>query len=160
MDQSILFVLDEMSMIGRQMLGKIEYKVRDTLGERVRATGEEIYLGGKSAVLSGDPKQAAPLGDEAMWREGEYRGKGQNKPKGSEGVPPGAKSTKDFVRLGMMARNTFQDVVILRQVHRVRDLGDDVPEERRDIYQKDMAAFLRVTQGMADCTWPMRTVRG
>ena len=44
-------------MIWRQMLGKIEYKVSDTLGERVRGTAEEIYLGGKNAVLSG----AAPL---------------------------------------------------------------------------------------------------
>ena len=88
-----------------------------------------------------------------MWREGEYRGKGQNKPKGSEGVPPGAKSTKELVRLGMMARNPFQDVVLLRQVHRVRDPGSDVPEEKLDAYRKDAAEFLRVTQAMADCTW-------
>ena len=44
--------------------------------------------------MSGDPKQAAPLGDEPMWREGDYKGKGQNKPKGSEDVPPAAKTTK------------------------------------------------------------------
>ena len=153
MEQSRLFVLDELSMIGRTMLGKIEFKVRDTLGLKVGASGDETFLAGKDVVLAGDPKQAAPLGDEPMWREGEYMKKGQNKPKGSESVPAGAKSTKELVRLGMMARNTFQDVVLLRQVHRVRDPGSDVPEEKLDMYRKDAAEFLRVTQAMADCTW-------
>ena len=153
MEQSLLFVLDELSMIGRTMLGKIEFKVRDTLGLKVGASGEDILLAGKDVVLSGDPKQAAPLGDEPMWREGEYTKKGQNKPKGSEGVPAGGKSTKELVRLGMMARNTFQDVVILRQVHRVRDPGADVPAERLDMYRKDAVEFLRVQQAMSECTW-------
>jgi len=85
-------------MIGRTMLGKIEFKLRDTLGVKVGAGGEEMFLAGKDVVLSGDPKQAAPLGDEPMWRDGEYTKKGQNKPKDSEGVPPGAKSTKELVR--------------------------------------------------------------
>ena len=88
-----------------------------------------------------------------MWREGEYRGRGQNKPEGSEGTPLGAKSTKELVRLGMMTRNTFQDVAILREVHRVRDPGADVPEERRESYRNDAAEFLHVTKAMADCTW-------
>jgi len=153
MQQSRFFVMDELSMIGRTMLGKIEFKLRDTLGVKVGAGGEEMFLAGKDVVLSGDPKQAAPLGDEPMWRDGEYTKKGQNKPKDSEGVPPGAKSTKELVRLGMMARNTFHDVVLLRQVHRVRDPGADVPEERLDMYRNDAAEFLRVTQAMADCTW-------
>ena len=127
--------------------------MRDILGAKVGAGGEEILLGGKDVVLSGDPKQAAPLGDEPMWREGEYTKTGQNKPKGNEGVPPGAKSTKELVRLGMMARISFQDVVLLRQVHRVRDPGSDVPDEKLDAYRKDAAEFLGVTQAMADCTW-------
>ena len=153
MVHSRLFVLDEMSMIGRTMLGKIEFKVRDTLGQKVGAGGEDLMLAGKDCVLAGDPKQAPPLGDEPMWREGEYRGRGQNKPKGSESTPPGAKSTKELVRLGMMTRNTFQDVALLREVHRVRDPGADVPEERRERYRNDAAEFLHVTKAMADCTW-------
>ena len=80
------------------------------------------------------------------------RKKNQNKPKNNEGVPPGAKSTEDLVRLGMMARNTFHYVVLLQQVYRVRDPGTDVPEERLDMYRNDAAEFLRVTQAMADCT--------
>ena len=123
MEISRLFVMDEMSMIGRTMLGKIEFKVRDTLGQKVGSAGEDICFGGKDFVLSGDPKQAAPLGDEPMWRESEYRGKGLNKPKDSDDAPAGVKSMKELVRLGMMARNTFQDVAVLGQVRRVRDPG-------------------------------------
>ena len=36
MRQARMFVIDEMSMVGRQMLGKIEFKVRDTLGDKVK----------------------------------------------------------------------------------------------------------------------------
>ena len=108
MEQSRLFVLDELSMIGRTMFGRIEFKVRDTLGEKVGVRGEEIHFGDKDVVLAGDPKQAAPLGDEPMWREGEYTGTGMNKPAGSAGTPAGAKTIKQFVRLGMMARNIFK----------------------------------------------------
>jgi hypothetical protein len=38
-------------------------------------------LGGKDVVMSGDFKQANPLGDDPMYKLGEYTGKGQNKPK-------------------------------------------------------------------------------
>ena len=74
--QSRLFVFDEMSMVGRQMLGKIEFKVRDSLRGAARDEGDEIFLGGRDTVLAGDPKQANPIGDEPMYKEGEYKGKG------------------------------------------------------------------------------------
>merc|ERR1712005_57456 len=60
MDQARLFVFDEMSMVGRQMLGKIEFKVRDTLKKESGLAGEDAYLAGRDAVLAGDPKQANP----------------------------------------------------------------------------------------------------
>ena len=72
-----LFVLDEFSMIGRQMLGKIFYKVRECLPGPARC-------GGKDVVLSGDVKQAAPIGDELLYRTGPYEGKGVNKPHDGE----------------------------------------------------------------------------
>ena len=51
MDHSRFFVMDEMSMIGRTMLGKIEFKVRDTVGQRVGANGEEIMLWGQGCYF-------------------------------------------------------------------------------------------------------------
>jgi hypothetical protein len=63
--------MDEMSMIGRQMFGKIEFKIRDTLGDASGRDSGEVYLGGKDAVLAGDPKQAPPIMDEPLFQEGE-----------------------------------------------------------------------------------------
>ena len=118
MDQSRLFVIDEMSMVGRQMLGKIEFKVRDTLQSASKRGGVESLLGGRDTVLAGDPKQAPPIGDEPCYKEGAYNGKGQNKPKGSDRTPTDAWSTHRLVNMGMAVRNSFEDVVLLRQVHR------------------------------------------
>ena len=153
MQQARLFVMDEMSMIGRQMLGKIEFKLRDALGNAKGPGGQEVYLGGRDAVLAGDPKQCPPIGDEPLYKEGVYGGKGQNKPRGSKDTPPKAWSTKKLVHNGMEVRNTFQDVVELRQVHRYDDGDDDMPEEEREEYRREAKEFLRVMRGMADCSW-------
>ena len=153
MTQARLFVMDEMSMVGRQMLGKIEFKVRDVLGDVQDRYGEDAFLGGRDAVLAGDPKQCQPIGDEPMYKEGDYTGKGKNRPRGSDGTPPGAWSAHKLVRMGMASRNKFDDVVLLREVHRYEDTNDEVPVEKREEYRKDAEEFLRVTRGMADCTW-------
>ena len=153
MDQAKLFIMDEMSMIGRQMLGKIEFKVRDTLPSAAGKVGEDATLAGRDAVLAGDPKQASPIGDESMFREGDYAGKGQNKPRGSDQTPSDAWTTRKLVRMGMSVRNSFEDVVLLRQVHRHVDDNEDLPAERREDYRRDATRFLDVTRGMADCTW-------
>ena len=85
--QAQLFVMDEMSMIGRQMMGKIEFRVRDALKGTVPRGGDETYLCGKDVVLAGDPKQAPPIGDEPLFRVGEYGGRAMNKPARSENAP-------------------------------------------------------------------------
>eukprot|EP00959_Pyramimonas_sp_CCMP1952_P449485 9411699-Pyramimonas_sp.AAC.1 len=68
------------------MLGKIEYKVQDTLGTdaelaarggggkggkgRKKEEGEPVHLGGKDVALAGDPQQAPPIGDDPLYRMG------------------------------------------------------------------------------------------
>jgi hypothetical protein len=49
-------------MIGRRMLGKMEFKVRDFLGDEPVA-GAEPCMGNKDLVMCGDPKQCPPIGD-------------------------------------------------------------------------------------------------
>ena len=151
--QARLFVVDEMSMVGRQMLGKIEYKVQDTLGAEAKRAGEEIFLAGRDAILAGDPKQANPIGDDPLYREGDYQGKGQNKPRGSDRTPNDAWTTQKLVRMGMAARNTFEDAVLLRQVHRYVEEKAGIREEKREEYRRDAVRFLEVMRRMADCTW-------
>ena len=90
-----------------------------------------------------------------MFREGEYEGKGQNKPRGSDSTPSGAWSTRNLVRMGMEARQTFQDAVFLRQVHRYVDEKADLPPARKEDYRRDAVRFLDVMRSMADCTWSL-----
>ena len=153
LEQAGLFVFDEMSMIGRQMLGKIEFKVRDTLRTAEKRGGVDAMLGGRDAVMAGDPKQAPPIGDEPQYREGAYAKKGQNKPRGSDRTPTDAWSTHKLVAMGMAVRNSFEDVVLLREVHRYVDARDDIAPERREEFRQDAVKFLDVTRGMADCAW-------
>ena len=54
--------MDELSMIGRQMLGKIEFKLREVLGNTPGPDGEEVFLGSRDAVMAGDPKHARRSG--------------------------------------------------------------------------------------------------
>ena len=103
--------------------------------------------------MAGDPKQANPIGDEPLYREGDYVGKGQNKPKGSDRTPSDAWSSQKLVRMGMLVRNSFEDAVLLREVHRYAEASAEIPEERREEYREAAQKFLTVTRGMADCTW-------
>ena len=154
MDQARIFIMDEMSMIGRRMLGKIEYKVRDILFQRqVSDDMDQKCLGGKDAVLSGDPKQAAPIGDEPMYRDGAYIKKGENKPRGSAGTPDDAWSNKTLVVKGMQVRDTFKDTVLLRQVHRHRSDNEEISPDLRSQYRADATKFLDTMRKMADLSW-------
>ena len=53
MDQARLFVVDEMSMVGRQMLGKIEYRLRNTLRSQLQNRPDEVYPAKGSAKNEG-----------------------------------------------------------------------------------------------------------
>jgi len=143
-----VFIIDEFSMVGRQMMGKIVFKVRECLPG-------SATLGGKDAVLSGDPKQAAPIGEEPMFRYGRYEGKGLNKPRKGD-APDGAPSLADLTRMGELLREEFQDVVILRNVHRICRAPEGMDAAAAAQYEADADRFLEVTQGMANCTWTLQ----
>jgi len=140
-----LIIIDEFSMVGRQMLGKIVYKTSECLPGRAS-------LGGKDAALSGDPKQAAPIGDEPMFRYGAYRGTGLNKPRKGDRAED-APSLADFTRMGELLREEFQDVAILRDVHRISRAPEGSDAVASAQYGAEADRFLEVTTGMANCTW-------
>ena len=140
-----LFVLDEFSMIGRQMMGKMCFRLREGLGV-------ERSFGGKDVVLGGDPKQIPPIGDEPVYKEGRYQGKGLNKPRNGQ-APEGTPSVQALTERGDLFKNEFEDVVILREVHRIERDAGVADAAAAAAYQQDADRFLQVTAGMADCTW-------
>ena len=119
-----LFVMDEFSMIGRQMLGKIVYKVDDTLGSERSGAGERTTLGGKDCMMAGDTRQAKAVGDESHHKDGPYKREGGNLPRDENGrikqPPPGSKDMSELVAMGVAFRQEFDDVVFLRERHQRR----------------------------------------
>ena len=127
MRQACLFVIDELSMVGRQMLGKIEFKVRDTLGrEELGGLPPSATLGGRDAVLAGDPKQGAPIGGDPLFRMGAYRHRGQNKPRGADRTPGDAGTMLHLAAMGMEVGNSFEDACYLLKVHRYAEEREGV----------------------------------
>merc|ERR1712025_945177 len=55
--------------------------------------------------------------------------------------------------MGMNLRNSFEDAVLLREVHRFDGGSEDMKEDERETYRKEAVEFQRVMKGMADCTW-------
>ena len=81
MQHSVLHILDEMSMLGRNFLGKILYKVQDILGKESAHAGGELpaeTMMGRDVILAGDNKQAPPISDEPLYKTGPYQGKAKN----------------------------------------------------------------------------------
>ena len=152
LERARLFVLDEFSMIGRMMMGKILFRVAEKLGKAPKEFGRDVSMGGRDVVMAGDEKQAQPVGDEALYRDGGYTGKGLNKPRKGE-APAGTPSHRSLVHEGLLFREEFDDVVILRKTHRV-DFGNDqmAPGERAE-YAAEADKFLEVTLRMAECKW-------
>ena len=68
--------------------------------------------------MSGDVRQAAPVGEEVMYKRGRYEGKGLNKPRNKE-APADAPSMEFLTSQGELFREEFDDCVVLRNVHRV-----------------------------------------
>ena len=86
-----IIIHDEFSMTGKIMLGKCLYRA-----DNVKDPGLEGSFAGVDVVLAGHLAQAAPIGDDAVYKVGPYTGKGENKP------PEGSESkawmkTTDFV---------------------------------------------------------------
>ena len=153
-----LYVLDEFSMISRQQLGKIEFRVQEALQSAAREFGRPVTLGGRDTVLAGDVRQMKPIDGESLFKEGAYKGKGMNLPpsrkNGTRGeAPAGTPSMEDLTMMGMAVRDGFEDVVMLREIFRVDRGSDDMPEAERAEYQEEAEEFLRVTNRLGDLTW-------
>jgi len=152
-----LYVFDEFSMIGRQQFGRVEFRVKEALPSAKREFGRDVTLGGRDVVLAGDVRQMKCIGDESMFKEGPYRGAAHNCPRSSKrGFPevqPGTPTMDELTTLGVAARESFQDVVMLREVFRADRGSDSMSESERRAYVQELGGFLEVTDRMGDLTW-------
>ena len=119
-------ILDEISMIGRRMHGKIAHRTSEALGHEPHGFGERtVSMGGLDVIETGDFKQAAPISDESLFTEGAYRGK-------SVGDTNDCMTPAQLTQVGLHLRDEFRDVVILRNVHR-RERRQHAARRSRDL---------------------------
>ena len=112
---------------------------------------------GMDVVLTGHEAQARPIGDEPLYKEGHYKGKGLNKPRGRAERRVDAPTIDELTLRAVCFRGEFEDVVLLREVHRVVRDDDEVvrnmTEEEKAEYMRQAKKFEGVTKRMSDLSW-------
>ena len=101
---------------------------------------------------AGDFKQAAPIGDDPLHREG-----ASARRRGGDDAD-GVIKHQDLVRRGVALRGEFQTVVILRNVHRRDDRDDTMTPEARAVDRQEADRFQDVVLRMADGTLGLEDV--
>ena len=129
------------------------YRAEDTQTREEKRRAAERSLAGLDVVLSGHLAQAAPIGDDPVYKPGRYQGKGINKPPDNY-HGPASKTLAEFVDTARLFLAEFEDVALLLNTHRVDEDGDKSwSVERRERYRLDAQRFLAVTRRMADLEW-------
>jgi hypothetical protein len=110
-----LLAFDEISMVGKQMMGKISSRCRQAKPAEQNPHGDA--LGGLSCIAVGDPAQCPPISDDPFFDAEAH------KDTRSDAAAPRVL----FSNQGKMIYDTFEDVIILQFCHRVHRLtGEDL----------------------------------
>ena len=141
MDAVRLLVIDEISMVGKQLMGKISSRCRQAKTAAQNPTDD--VLGGLSCIAVGDPAQCPPISDEPFFDTNAHRATRSD---------PAAPRVL-FSNQGKTVYDTFEDAIILQFCHRVhRRVGADLGAE--DVAYNDRGRrFLGVMSRLRDCTW-------
>jgi hypothetical protein len=143
-----LAAFNEFSMLGQAFICKILFRAKDAQPDATRGS-----LFGLGAILAGHLAQAAPIGDDPVYKNDSYTGKGLHKPTGDYTGPP-PPSYESFVQDARLFLDEFEDVALLLETHRVdEEGGKSWSAERLAQYQRDTKRFLEVTRRVADVEW-------
>ena len=102
-----MILMDEISMVGRQFMGKIDARLRQG---KAGEPGADQSLGGLSCVCVGDPAQCEAMQDQQIYDVTPHRKTALDEP------PECAK----FSNIGLSVYSEFDDVIVLSTVHRLR----------------------------------------
>jgi hypothetical protein len=137
----LVLIFDEVSMIGRQLMGKVDSRCEQAFG--TRSTDMTPTLGGKACVLVGDPAQCPPIADEVFFATGAHADTAER--------PDTTRVT--LSNRGRLVFETFQEAIVLQHCHRIRRIaGSQLTEDER-AYNDRGRAFLEVVTRLRDCSW-------
>ena len=101
-----LLILDEMSMIGRQMMGRIDSRLEQAKSSR---NSNQENLGGVSCVLVGDPAQCEAITDQQIYDTVPHKLTSSD----------GDKQHVHLSNRGLEVYESFTKVVVLTKTHRL-----------------------------------------
>ena len=136
-----LLVLDEVSVIGRQMMGRIHCRLRQSSSGRDEPV---TSLGGFSCVAVGDPAQCEAIFDQQSY-DPQIR-----VPTGYDGSLSNAAKLSN---LGLDVCASFTTVVILKTPHRIRQLCSDQLSHEDTAYNDRAQRFVEVQHRLRDLAW-------
>ena len=141
MSETHLVVFDEISMVGKQMMGKISSRCRQAKTLEQNPNGDA--LGGLSCVGVGDPAQCPPISDEPFFDADAHKDTSRD---------PAAPRVQ-FSNQGKIIYESFEDVIILQFCHRVHRLTGDALTADDKAYNERGRHFLEVMGRLRDCEW-------
>ena len=116
MEHTLMLVFDEISMVGRQMMGRVDARLQQASGGCVDY--EDKLLGGLSLVAVGDPAQCEAIFDQQIYDTTPHKAS-------SSGSRASILSNR-----GLHVYSSFDCVIVLTCCHRLRTIENPVtPEE-------------------------------
>ena len=134
-----LLLLDEISMVGRQMMGRIDSRLRQAKATRNPAGYD---LGGVSCVGVGDPAQCEAIRDQQLYDVAQHKQTTANADWGPVRLS----------NVGLRVYADFDEVVVLTTCHRLTRIED--PRTPEDVAFNERAErFVQVLRRLRDLEW-------
>ena len=134
-----LLVIDEVSMVGRQMMGRIDDRFEQGRAGRNAA---QYTLGGSSCVAVGDPAQCEAIRDQQLYDMTSHN---------STSTEPDRQAVRLSNR-GLEIYADFPKVILLTKAHRLTKIDD--PKSPEDhAFNERADRFVRVLRRLRDLEW-------
>jgi len=135
-----MILIDEISMVGRQFMGKIDSRLKQ--GKAGEPNADES-LGGLSCVCVGDPAQCEALKDQQIYDVNPHR------QTASDEVPECALHSN----IGLSVYSEFDDVIILSTVHRLRFIEKETMTQEEIEYNERATRCMNTLHKLRDLRW-------
>ena len=134
-----LLVLDEISMVGRQMMGRIDSRMRQGVAGRDQA---DEHLGNLSLIGVGDPAQCEAIMDQQIYDVKPHKNT-------VEGTSASSLSNK-----GLEIYSSMQKVIILTKCHRLSYIQEPANATEEEYNERAMR-FVQVLRKLRDLNWSL-----
>ena len=139
LEHTQLLILDEMSMIGRQMMGRIDSRMEQA---KAGIATPDAALGGVSCVLVGDPAQCEAIMDQQIYDTTPHR----------DTTTDMGKQSVTLSNRGLDVYSNFTKVIVLTKTHRLTMIED--PKTKEEVAFNERAErFVQVLRRLRDCDW-------